>query len=261
MLGLPDIVYQVIMQKSTQENCELVWTLGGHNDQTELVLRWMPKGSVWEDPFMVTTSLQKHKSPACRRRDFNRKRWHNVSKNSVASGTEDISDFQTCKDIPIGTPTHSTGNNQHDRNEVNSQLETSLVSDPFDTESNDSQQTQEGKQSKTDTQLDEGLCMTTGDSSKVIDKDNYEFVLFKRAINDEESCTLSALSIDNRVYQYHYGESRVGPVCILLRIFSVDVLEAKMQLDKGTDILKMKHPPWHDHLIHLHEFAKLDFEM
>ena len=63
MLGLPDIVDQLLLRKCMDKGSKLEFQIGGVGDSMELTLRWHKRGSRWEQPFSDSV---KYKSPATR---------------------------------------------------------------------------------------------------------------------------------------------------------------------------------------------------
>ncbi len=85
-LGLPDVVYQLLLAKSLDGDSKVEYNICGVGECMEVTLRWNKRGTKWEQPFSDTW---KYKSPANRTRDKNRKKTNNVKKNSKSVGTED----------------------------------------------------------------------------------------------------------------------------------------------------------------------------
>lgn len=250
--GLPEIVYQLLKRKCEDEDYDLIWNIGGHGQQTELSLKWLPKGSQWEDPFVPpVTCAPKHKSPGCIRRDINRKKWFNVDKNSVAVNTEDTEDnnlgenvfVQTFNDTPSSTHVQTSGEEQQQSAVTTEASQTSQVSHD-----------QTGD-TKTDPSDKCEPIVATDD----LNKETYTFNLFKKGANNPIHSVITALSIDNRYYQYHYEPARSEPRCVLLERFGVETSAAAILFNLCEDILPSKTPPLHDYFISLHEFAKNDF--
>lgn len=263
MLGLPAVVYQTLVEQSKAEGSYLIWTIGGHGPQVEVTLKWLPKGSKWEDPHVPPETIltTKHKSPGCRRRDITRKKWYNVNKNSVAVSTCDFDNNTSSDDMrPNGEETPISASNQSndpsgesvDMSEggsIEAQQPSSITHD----------QQEETSDHITEIDLNMNQNKNTIESATVLSKENYKFELFKKAVNDQNESVLYVLSIDNRIYNYYYGSNRTGPVCVLLERFCTESLQARISVNLSKDILENREPPFHDYLVCLHEFAKKDF--
>lgn len=261
MQNLPDAVYKLLEVKCGQEHCELVWMIGGHGEQVELTLRWLPRGSKWEDPFVTPVNIPncdiKHKSPGCRKRDINRRKWFNVKKNSIATVTEDCTNNLVKDESPISQCTleHSGESDSHDPKCMSAISEAEHSTSDLSEVSHD-----QSMISQADPDTDQNNSTSECDL-EIVDKENYVFRLFKKAFNDTKNSVITAQSIDDRFYQYHYDKDRTEPICELLRKYCLEVCEAKLYLPLRDNILECRSSPWHDYLICLHEFAKNDFEM
>ena len=169
--------------------CELIWNIAGHGDQVELTLKWLPRGSKWENPFAEEPIIShKKKSSSCRKRDANRKKWFIVRKNSKEVSTEDLdnNNEETSSEgtaCPISAPEHNTGelHAMHDKKQAGaSEPDHEQIKAPFiDTDSLDTQNNLSGTNNN-----DTGLKHDNMLESKCND-----FILFKKATVDRwKSC-------------------------------------------------------------------------
>ena len=235
MQGLPEVVYRLLVDKTKANDCELIWNIGGHGQQVELTLKWLPRGSHWEDPFIVTP--QRHKSPGCRKRDNNRYKWYNVKRNSVAVSTElGDCDFDNSEneDNPVSAPLDTTGEPKNStESSVNPAVDTTghTSSQPehsVEISHNNCVQ-QDNVHSHTDTSKQNHASIHNNepnsisentDNTSILNKDEYIFNTFAKAVNDPTTSTILAKSVDYRIYRYHYDQSRVGHACELLKDLS-----------------------------------------
>ena len=125
-LGLPDVIYQLLLAKSLDGDSKLEYNISGVGECMEVTLRWSRRGTRWEQPF---SDAWKYKSPANRTRDRNRKKMNNVKKNSKSVSTEDgeilgnmcMSDMsnQTSK-TPVSTSKGKKRKSKRNKNSVSS---------------------------------------------------------------------------------------------------------------------------------------------
>ena len=94
-LGLPDYVYQLLVSKSMEKDQIMEVDICDRNEGTELVLKWVTKGSKWETHRL--DGYRKYKSPGHIRRDINRRKQYNVRMNSKYVSTDDNCDKQKVK--------------------------------------------------------------------------------------------------------------------------------------------------------------------
>ena len=193
-----------------------------------------------------------------------------MSRNSIALSTEDLAKDSKSEEIscpdncgsPVSAPTEQSGFTKVSISEASEMEHTVTAEIGHDIEGvTHSHDTQTFKGKHCDSLSDECSNQVKAENNQVLAKDNYEFILFKQAINDEKDSIIHANSIDGHIYQYHYGVHRVGPVCVMLKSLSVENLEAGQLFYNHDDILRHNKHPWHDYLVSLHEFAKLDFDM
>ncbi len=116
-LGLPEAVVHMFKRQSQEEGLELDWHIGGSGAKVELKLVWRPVGGPRRDD---NINRRKHKGPGNLRRDYMRMKQMVVDFNSVAVGTDDMTETTSvcesggghshdiCQNTaPIRTPVHN----------------------------------------------------------------------------------------------------------------------------------------------------------
>ena len=211
LLNMPDFVYQLLVKQSMDKDCELIWTVGGHGKQVELVMKWLPRGSKWEEPFAdKEETTVRRKSKACRRRDANRRKWFNVNRNSKEVGTSDCEseirpeNHRETVNVGMSTPERASTMDisceagvvdpdpavvTHDQTGVCEVEQPAVVmlDQTSDTPTQDSQQSQDS----IDSQDSEDNCE--------VNKENFH--LFVRAIKDDDTNSIYALTKEGWIYK------------------------------------------------------------
>ena len=269
LLNMPDYVYQLVVKQSMYKDCELIWTVGGHGRQVELVMKWFPRGSKWEEPFTEKSETSvRQKSKACIRRDTNRRKWYNVNRNSKHVETSDgeCDNPQETETVGMSTPLRASTMDvscetgvvdpdpavvTHDQTCQTGVCEVEqpavvMLDQTSDTQTQDSQQSHDNTSDNPDPDYDCEL-------------NKNDFHLFVRAIKDDDTNCIYALTKEGWIYKCDMSDTCQGERCSLLPRLEKESLTIGFLIRLSPNILETLQPPLLEYLVQLHSLACDDF--